>query len=317
MRPAWERELIGVRVNLSADPEAAHDAAKALLRRARVNSERVRATLTMGWAHRAAGRRELLKDAIERASGYRRPGNLALSEVFGVSANYLVLVGDARLAFSHAEKAVSYARPLAEASAREVRGHWKSASLVRAVVHRAGYSATLTVRAEARFHVSEKAEAIADAIEALKWADPRYVPHVHRAAVVAACATLLGTGATPETCAEVLRVTSETDRMLSRRRVSPKSRQRLMLQALQGVAFALLGSVHRAEAVLTSAIEGLESIGFRGDAKLVAEQFVSILASRAAQDGRARLVARKYGVMAPPAAKKRPTRDDDDDPIGF
>jgi hypothetical protein len=90
-----------------------------------------------------------------------------------------------------------------------------------------------------------------------------------------------------------------------------------MLQALQGVAFALLGSVHRAEAVLTSAIEGLESIGFRGDAKLVAEQFVSILASRAAQDGRARLVARKYGVMAPPAAKKRPTRDDDDDPIGF
>lgn len=316
MRLAWERELIGVRVNLSADPEAALDAAEKLVRRARVNSERVRATLTQGWAHSGAGRPELLKDAIEDAARYRRPGDLASSELAGAAAKHLILARDLNGAQYNAERAVSLAEPLAASASEPLRSNWRSGSLVGSVVHRAAYSAALTVRADVRLCLSDRA-AVCDAFEALKWADPRYVPHVHVAAVSLVAHSLLASGsATPKLCAQVLHITAQADKLLDRRRVRAKSRHRLTLQALRAIALALLGSVQRAETILTNAIADLESIGHHRDAKIIAEQLVSILSGRAAQEGRARLLARKHGVALPPARKRR--RDDaDGDPIGF
>ena len=317
MRPAWERELVGVRVNLSADPEAALDAADGLLRRARVNSERVRATLTRGWAHKAAGRPELLKEAIEEAARYRRPGNLAASELAGVSANYLILAENLKPALYHAEKSVAFAKLVATSVEEAPRGNWRSGKLVQSVVKRAAYSAALTVRADVYICLSNKTAPIRDAFEALKWADPRYVPHVHIAAVSLVSHSLLASGAaTPQICAQVLHITAQADKLLDRRRVKARSRHRLTLRALKGVALALLGSGERAEEVLKRAIDDLESIGHKRDADLIAQQLVSILSSRAAQEGRALLLARKHGVTLP-SAKKRRRDDDDDEPIGF
>jgi len=301
---------------MSSDPETALDAAERLARRARFNSEKVRATLTMGWAHRAAGRAEHLRDAIERASGYRRPGNIASSELEGASALYLLLAeADLRVdARRHAEAAVSLAKPSAELVPRP-SGNWRGAALVESVVNCATYAAALIVRSHVRINLSDKA-AMTDALEALRWADPRYVPHVHVAGVAATGVALLESGAaTPAVCERVLRISGQAERMLDGRRVKAKTYHRLALRVLTGIAVALLGSVERAEAVITRAIKDLESIGRHRDAKIFGQQLVSILANRAAQEGRARLLARKYGGMLPPAAKRRPP--DDDEPIGF
>jgi len=315
MRTARERELIGVRANLSADPESAHDAARRLLRRAKYNSERVRATLTMGWADWCGGRPELLKGALENAARYRRPGDLAASDFAVHYAAYLNRSGDLNGALCSAGTAVDLSRPLAR-SAPEIRGTWKSGSVVRSVVNRAAYAASLTMRAQARFILSNRA-ALYDAFEALNWADPRYVPHVHVAAVSAAGITLLASGAaTPERCSEALRLAAHADRLLARRRVRATSPHRAKIEALRATAFALLGSDELAENLLTRAIKNLKSDGHEKDAAILAEHFIRILTSRGAQEGRARLLASKYGI-ALPRPKKRAAGPDDDDPIGF
>jgi hypothetical protein len=315
MRTAWERELIGVRANLSADPESALQAAERLVRKAKYNSERVRATLTRGWADRCAGRTELLKDAIKDATRYRRPGDLAASDFAVHYAAYLIWSGDLNGALCSAEEAVELSRPLAR-STSEVRGTWKSGSVVRSVVNRAAYAASLTMRAQVRFNLSNRA-ALYDAFEALNWADPRYVPHVHVAAVSWTGMTLLASGAaTPERCAEVLRLSANADRLLARRRVRATSPHRAKIEALRATAFALLGSDELAENLLTRAIKNLKSDGHEKDAAILAEHFIRILTSRGAQEGRARLLASKYGI-ALPRPKKRAAGPDDDDPIGF
>lgn len=314
MRTAWERELVGVRANLSADPESAHQAADRLVRKAKYNSERVRATLTRGWANWCAGRTELFKDAIEGATRYRRPGALAASDFAVHYAAYLIWSGDLQGALRSAENAVGLSKPLAR-SAPEICGTWKSGSVVRSVVHRSAYAASLTLRAQARFNLSDRA-ALSDAFEALHWADPRYVSHVHVAAVSWAGITLLASGAaTPETCAEVLRLAAHADRLLVRKRVRSTSPHRAKIQALRATACALLGSDELAENLLTRAIKDLKSNGHEKDAAMLAEHFILILTSRGVRKGRARLLAREYGIALPRSRKA--IAPDDDDPIGF
>lgn len=315
MRPAWERRLIQVRVHLSADPEVALDAAGKLLRGAKYNSEKVRATLTRGWAHRAAGRPERLKEAIDRSSCYRRPGDLALSEITSSFAAYLVLAEDFDGALRYSEKGVALARPLA-ASTFPQPGNWRSNSFVESLVRRAAYSATLAVRAQARFHVHDK-EALQDALEALKWADPAYVPHVHLAAVSATGIIMLGSEfATPELCVQVLRLADQAEKPLKRKRVKAKSRPRILLRVLRAYAFTLLGSIELAESTLTGAIRDLEALGLARDADLLVKQLALILSDRAAQVGRARLIADERGIPLS-RARNLPGTDADDEPIGF
>jgi len=312
MNSPWERDLAACRATLASDPDAARGMALKLLKEARNNGERVRATLTLAGVEKEKGQLMSYREEIERASRFQRPGPLARSELAGRWAQLHLYEADLQAAAIAANEAVDLASPLASA-APSYRRTFRAA----AVVPRAAYAAALVTRAQVRVGQGMAVLALPDAVTALKCVDPRFSAHIHVAGLstLGTILVLPGVATTPDVPRCVLNLCRLAQRILKARRIKARDPHRIMIRGIEALAMALLGSVDRAEALLERTIREFRKAGHERDAEVFVEHMVWLVGNRAGQTGRARLVAQRHGPTF--RSVKRVTPPDDDEPIGF
>lgn len=315
MNTAWERDLSDCRATLASDPNAALDRVNRLLKAACTSSERLRAMLTLARVQMLRGDEDLCRETLEKAGRYRRVGPVAQSELEGRRAQLALYELDVSAAATHADRAVALAQPLALATQSSRSRQYKAS----VVVPQAAYAAALITRAEVRLNQGAARAALSDAVAALSWADPRFVPYVHVAGITALGRILIEPGVgTVETAHEVLKLCRRAHQVLAARRIKAGDPHRVKIRGLQALALGMLGSLQRAEDLMFRTIRELEAAGLAHDARLVVQHMVWLVGNRAGQVGRARLLATRYGLpMAPISRPRKPKPKDDTDPIGF
>lgn len=177
------------------------------------------------------------------------------------------------------------------------------------------------VRGEGFSRHDDFTAAINDAIEAVRFSDVRFAPHVYFAAIVT-LGTYMITRPSQEAAITVLRLCKDATRLLRARRVPARSLRRGKIEAVRAAALAALGSGERAEGIFQKYIRWYCEMGLEEEARHMASDFVRILETNFGQRGRAADIAEKYKL--PNAQRLKAAAmvdvnviDRDDSPIGF
>ncbi len=209
-----------------------------------------------------------------------------------------------------ADRALRLLRPLTMAPEVTSKGARRKGRLIRA-----NLAAALITSAQVALHLEgDLYRALADALEALRMADPRYVPSVHFSAVSAVSFLVTKIG-TPKDVVDVLELAAAADRRLPRR-VPTGHPHRLRLQGIRALALARFGALEQAERILMGVVAGLREQGLDADADRAGLELLWVVGERAGKVDRARFLRRSLGLPAaeePPAA----TSHDVSTPIGF
>ncbi len=300
-----------IRAMLAEDAAGAARAIADLLEETSSPSIRVRLFALLIGARRRLGDLEGARCAYEdgRKQRLRGRSRFARAELEWHAAELHIYRNDRDAGRRAADRALVLFRPLAMASEGRSKGGKRKHRLIRAM-----YAAALISSAQVAHHLEGNPyRALADALEALRIADPRYAVRVHLAAIsaVALLTTRVGTA---NDAIDVLRLADEADRLLARR-VPGYHPHRVKLAGIRALAFARLGSTEVAERILLEVIRELRALGLEDAADRAGLDLLWVIGERAGQVGRARYLRREMGLPSEePPAEPEP---DDSDPIGF
>lgn len=237
----------------------------------------------------------------------------ALAELEGQVAKLHIARRDLGSARSAADRAEALIQPFVMAPSRKSK---KSKRMQRHFQH--VYAAVLITRAQIAVvpGCQEELRPFDDVFEALRWIDPRNAERIHLAAVSTLGALLIQNAGRPEDLETALRLEKEAQERLRVGRVRACHPHRAQLRGVRALVLAKLGAVERAEEIFTRrVIPDLRAAGLDATADIAAEQLLWIIAERAGQEGRARLLRQRHGL--PPPASAQAVVDDPADPIGF
>ena len=299
------------RDRVTEDPAAAREGITELLSTTGSPSGRVRLWALMMLACRRVGDLEAAFEAYRTARRIRRACDFARADLEEQATLLHIVSGDLDAARAAIGKAIALIRPLAE----NPRGASKGARRM-ARRDRAKYAATLIVRGEVARNLEGDAaslrRALADALEALRWVDPRHAMRVHLSAVSLLC-TVMAKAGTPEDAAYALRLVDESDKLLRKRRISSRHLHRIILRWIRALAIARLGASEQAERILTEVVRSLQQLGLDDDADRAGADLVWVIGERAGKLGVARYLRRQMGLPC----EETPPETEPDDPIGF
>lgn len=237
---------------------------------------------------------------------------LAVAELEGQAAKLHLDRRDLETARIAADRAASLTRSLV------VKPPGKSTKVKRMHRHvQHVFAAILITRAQIALFpgCQEDLRPFDDVFEALRFIDPRHSPRVHLAAVSTLAVLLTQNAASLEDLRTALRLESEAQELLRRRRVRACHPHRAQLRALRGLVLAKLGAVELAEHLFERrVIPDLRAAGMDATADVAAEQLMWIVAERGGKEGRACYLRRKHGLQP---VNVEQTPEDDGSPIGF
>lgn len=301
------------RDKVTEDPAGAQRVIGDLLEETRNPSGRVRLWGLMILACRRVGDLRTALKAYQSGSKVRRASTFARAELEVHAALMYTVRGDLDSACTTVAKAICLIRPLAENPRGESKGARRLARRDRAL-----YATALIIRAEIARNLEgdpvSLRRALADALEALRWVDPRHESRVHLSGVTAVSVLVTKVG-TRKDITDVLQLAIEGERLLRRRRIPARHPHRLKLKAIRALALARLGSVEQAERILAGVVSDLRELGLDDDADRAAVELLWVVGDRAGQVGRARYLRRSLGL--PAAAEPAEPEPDDSAPIGF
>ncbi len=298
---------------LADDPAAAADAIAGLLEETSSPSIRVRAFALLIGAHRRLGDLDAALSALQagRDQPLRgRRSRFAQAELEWHAAELHLYRSDSVAGRRAADRALALFRPLAIAPEGQSKGARRKHRVICGM-----YAAALVTSAHLAYLLEEDLHrALADALAALRMADPRYAARVHISAVSAVGLLTTRVG-TVKDVLDVLELAGAAARLLSRRRVAKRHPHQVKLRGIRALAIARLGSLDQAERMLFDVIRELRELGLDDAADRAGLDLLWVVGERAGKIERARYLRREMGL--PPSADPPPTPPDDPSPIGF